>query len=248
MPARSRRWSAWCGPHIALVTTVAAGAPRAFRLGRRRSPTPRREIFSGLVPGGVAIINRDIDTYDRLRAHAEASPARHVLTFGEHAEADARLVDCTPLRGRLATCRPGSSAGASTSGSARPAGTSPSMRSACCWPPAPPASTSIRPRRRSAATRAGQGRGARSTPAGRRGHRHADRRELQRQPDLDAGRPGAARRDASPARAAAASRCWATCGNSAARPSASTRSSPTMSLPPGSTWSMPRGRSVTRCS
>ena len=85
-------------PHIALVTTVAAAHLEHFASVDEIADA-KGEIFSGLVPGGVAILNRDIGTYDRLRAHAEASPARHVLTFGEHEGADARLVDCIATHG-----------------------------------------------------------------------------------------------------------------------------------------------------
>ena len=84
-------------PQIALVTTVAAAHLEHFASVDEIADA-KAEIFSGLVAGGVAIVNRDIDTYARLRAHAEASPARHVLSFGEHAEADARLTECTPHR------------------------------------------------------------------------------------------------------------------------------------------------------
>ena len=83
-------------PQIALVTTVAAAHLEHFASVDEIADA-KGEIFSGIEPGGVAIINRDIDTYGRLRGHAEASPARHILTFGEHPEADARLLACTPL-------------------------------------------------------------------------------------------------------------------------------------------------------
>jgi UDP-N-acetylmuramoyl-tripeptide--D-alanyl-D-alanine ligase len=48
------------------------------------------EVFSGLEPGGTAVVNRDSPYYERLRAHAQASPAGRVLTFGEHESADVR--------------------------------------------------------------------------------------------------------------------------------------------------------------
>jgi len=52
----------------------------------------KAEIFSGLVPGGVAILNRDLPQYERLLAYAKLSPAGHVASFGEHEKADARLI------------------------------------------------------------------------------------------------------------------------------------------------------------
>ena len=83
-------------PHIAIVTTVAPVHLEFFDSVDAIADA-KAEIFSGIAPGGVAIINRDIPTFERLEAHAAASPARHVLSFGEHADADARLVALTPF-------------------------------------------------------------------------------------------------------------------------------------------------------
>ncbi len=77
-------------PQIAIVTNVAAVHLENFASVGGIADA-KGEIFSGLVRGGVAIINRDIPTYDRLWRRAEASPAGHILTFGEHEDADARL-------------------------------------------------------------------------------------------------------------------------------------------------------------
>ncbi len=77
-------------PHIAIVITVAP-VHLEFFSGIEAIADAKAEIFSGLLPGGLAVINRDDETYPRMRSHAEASPARHVLSFGAHAEADARL-------------------------------------------------------------------------------------------------------------------------------------------------------------
>jgi UDP-N-acetylmuramoyl-tripeptide--D-alanyl-D-alanine ligase len=52
----------------------------------------KAEIFSGLMRGGAAIINRDGAQFERLLEHAKASPAGHIVSFGEHEMADARLV------------------------------------------------------------------------------------------------------------------------------------------------------------
>jgi UDP-N-acetylmuramoyl-tripeptide--D-alanyl-D-alanine ligase len=83
-------------PHIAIVTTVAPVHLEFFD-GIEAIADAKAEIFSGVLPGGLAIVNRDIPTYQRLRGHAAASPARHVLSFGEHREADARLIAITPF-------------------------------------------------------------------------------------------------------------------------------------------------------
>jgi len=79
-------------PHVAIVTTIAPVHLEYFA-GLDAIADAKAEIFSGLVPGGVAILHRDIPQYDRLVAHAKASPAGHVASFGTDAAADARLLD-----------------------------------------------------------------------------------------------------------------------------------------------------------
>ncbi len=76
-------------PHVALITTVEPVHIEHFR-SLSAIADAKGEIFSGLEPGGVAIINRDNPNYERLLAHARASRAGRVLTFGEHPEADIR--------------------------------------------------------------------------------------------------------------------------------------------------------------
>jgi UDP-N-acetylmuramoyl-tripeptide--D-alanyl-D-alanine ligase len=77
-------------PHIAIVTTVAP-----VHLGFFRSvediADAKAEIFGGLERAGAAILNRDNQHYERLKAHAEADGAR-VVSFGEAKDADARLL------------------------------------------------------------------------------------------------------------------------------------------------------------
>ena len=77
-------------PHVAIVTTVAPVHLEHFEsvdaIGEAKA-----EIFSGLMPEGTAIIHRDVPQYALLRARAEAAGAR-TLTFGDHEDADARLV------------------------------------------------------------------------------------------------------------------------------------------------------------
>ncbi|MGH6937166.1 MAG: Mur ligase family protein, partial [Methylocella sp.] len=86
--------SAMVRPHVAIITTIAPVHLEYFE-SLDEVADAKAEIFSGLVEGGVAILNRDIAEYERLRAHAKASPAGHVASFGEHEKADARLVSVT---------------------------------------------------------------------------------------------------------------------------------------------------------
>ena len=78
-------------PQIAVVTNVAPVHLEHFvdEAGIARA---KAEIFSGLVKGGVAIINRDIATFDILEQAAKASVAGHLLTFGEDPAAEAQLI------------------------------------------------------------------------------------------------------------------------------------------------------------
>jgi UDP-N-acetylmuramoyl-tripeptide--D-alanyl-D-alanine ligase len=80
-------------PHIAIVTTVAP-----VHLGFFRSvdeiADAKAEIFHGLEPGGMAIINRDNPYYQRLKDNALNHGAT-IVGFGEAPDADARLLNVT---------------------------------------------------------------------------------------------------------------------------------------------------------
>jgi UDP-N-acetylmuramoyl-tripeptide--D-alanyl-D-alanine ligase len=81
-------------PHIAIITTIASVHLENFA-SLEDIAEAKAEIFSGLVPGGVAILHRDIDQYERLASLAKASPAGLIASFGDHEEADARLLSVT---------------------------------------------------------------------------------------------------------------------------------------------------------
>jgi UDP-N-acetylmuramoyl-tripeptide--D-alanyl-D-alanine ligase len=76
-------------PHVAVVTTVEPVHIEFFR-SIWGIADAKGEIFSGLEPGGTAVLNRDASTFERLRAHAAASQAGRIVTFGESGEADVR--------------------------------------------------------------------------------------------------------------------------------------------------------------
>ena len=78
-------------PDVALVTTIEPVHIEHFP-SLSAIADAKGEIFSGLGPGGVAVINRDNPNYSRLAAHAHASRAGRVVSFGEHAEADVRAL------------------------------------------------------------------------------------------------------------------------------------------------------------
>ena len=80
-------------PHVAVITTVAP-AHLEFFSSVAAIADAKCEIFEGIEPGGVAIINRDSELYPRMRAHAERCRVGRIVTFGRDAAADWRLVDC----------------------------------------------------------------------------------------------------------------------------------------------------------
>jgi len=75
-------------PHIALVTTVEA-THLEFLGSVEAIADAKAEIFEGLVPDGIAILNRDNEHYGRLAGVARECGAE-VITFGFSEEADAR--------------------------------------------------------------------------------------------------------------------------------------------------------------
>ena len=73
-------------PHVAIVTTIAP-AHTEFFAGEEAIADAKGEIFSGLEPGGIAIVPQDSPHRDRLLAAAAPCAARSV-TFGLDAGAD----------------------------------------------------------------------------------------------------------------------------------------------------------------
>ena len=76
-------------PEIAIVTTVEPVHIEHFR-SLSGIADAKGEIFAGLEPGGIAILNRDNPSFERLSAHALASRAGRIVSFGEHPQADVR--------------------------------------------------------------------------------------------------------------------------------------------------------------
>jgi UDP-N-acetylmuramoyl-tripeptide--D-alanyl-D-alanine ligase len=78
-------------PHVAVITKVAPAHLEHFS-SLEEIAEAKAEIFGGLLEGGVAILNRDDDVFERLLEAARALGAAHVFTFGKSPEAQARLV------------------------------------------------------------------------------------------------------------------------------------------------------------
>ena len=82
-------------PHTALITTIEA-VHTEFFTGLDAVADAKAEIFEGLVPGGTAVLNRDNAYFDRLAAAARSAGAGRIVSFGESAHADARLLAWQP--------------------------------------------------------------------------------------------------------------------------------------------------------
>jgi UDP-N-acetylmuramoyl-tripeptide--D-alanyl-D-alanine ligase len=76
-------------PHVALITTIAP--VHIEHLGSIEAiADAKAEIFSGVEPGGVAVLNRDAPQFERLERQARARGLR-VRAFGAGEDSDARL-------------------------------------------------------------------------------------------------------------------------------------------------------------
>jgi UDP-N-acetylmuramoyl-tripeptide--D-alanyl-D-alanine ligase len=78
-------------PHVALITTIAPVHLEFFG-SLAKIAEAKAEIFLGVEPGGVAVINRDIPQFALLKRRANEAGVARVVSFGERAQADARLI------------------------------------------------------------------------------------------------------------------------------------------------------------
>ncbi|WP_174800543.1 UDP-N-acetylmuramoyl-tripeptide--D-alanyl-D-alanine ligase [Martelella limonii] len=85
-------------PHVAVITTIAPVHIGNFS-GIKEIIAAKAEIFEGLEPEGVAILNRDIDAFDSLSWTAGKYNAE-IVSFGEHAKADYRLLEYRTVSSR----------------------------------------------------------------------------------------------------------------------------------------------------
>ncbi len=78
-------------PHVAIVTTIAPVHLEFFGTLEKIAEA-KAEIFLGVEPGGTALINRDSAQFDQLARAAKDAGVSHIVGFGEHVQAEARLV------------------------------------------------------------------------------------------------------------------------------------------------------------
>lgn len=93
-------------PHVAVVTAIAPVHLEYFDTIEAIADA-KAEIFSGVERGGCAALNRDDAQFERLRAHAAEAGVGRIVSFGAHAQSDARLIeaalkpDCSTVRARI---------------------------------------------------------------------------------------------------------------------------------------------------
>ena len=81
-------------PQVAVITTIAPA--HIENLGSIEAIADEKaQIFTGLTPGGTAIIPADLPETDRLVGHARALGV-NIVTFGRSDEADVKLLDSIP--------------------------------------------------------------------------------------------------------------------------------------------------------
>jgi murE/murF fusion protein len=93
-------------PHVAVITTVAAVHLEFFGSVERIAQA-KGEIFLGLEPGGLALLNRDNDQFDLLTYLAKTAGVRRIATFGRSGPADVQAervsaqVACSSISGHI---------------------------------------------------------------------------------------------------------------------------------------------------
>ena len=86
-------------PHAVVVTTVGPVHTENFPDGESGVARAKAEIFEGLEPGGIAVLNADNRWFDLLKGQALKAGAT-VRSFGTGEDCDARLIDFQSAGGR----------------------------------------------------------------------------------------------------------------------------------------------------
>jgi len=80
-------------PDVVVITTIAPVHLEFFG-SLAKIADAKAEIFLGLEPGGAAVLNRDNSQFTHLKRRAKEAGVSRMVSFGEHAKADARLIKC----------------------------------------------------------------------------------------------------------------------------------------------------------
>ena len=87
-----RALTALVRPHVAVINNVEAAHLEFFNSVDEIADA-KAEIFDGLMPGGIAVLNRDNQYFDRLSDAARDAGVAHMLTFGRTRDADVHAID-----------------------------------------------------------------------------------------------------------------------------------------------------------
>lgn len=79
-------------PHVAIITAIEAAHTEYFASVEEIADA-KAEIFEGVEPGGIAVINCDSPYFDRLSASARHVGLEAIAGFGSDEAADVRLID-----------------------------------------------------------------------------------------------------------------------------------------------------------
>jgi UDP-N-acetylmuramoyl-tripeptide--D-alanyl-D-alanine ligase len=85
-------------PHAVAITTVGPVHVENFPDGEEGVARAKAEVFAGMEPGGVAVLNADNRWFGMLSAEARKAGAV-VRSFGSGEDCDARLIDFQPQTG-----------------------------------------------------------------------------------------------------------------------------------------------------
>jgi UDP-N-acetylmuramoyl-tripeptide--D-alanyl-D-alanine ligase len=78
-------------PHVVVITTIEPVHLEYFG-SLDKIADAKAEIFTGIEPGGAAVLNSDNGQFARLAAAAKAAGITNIVSFSETANADARLM------------------------------------------------------------------------------------------------------------------------------------------------------------
>lgn len=79
-------------PHVAIITNVEPVHLEYFE-SMSEIADAKAEIFKGLQPGGIAVLNRDNAHFDQLESVAKNRGVSRIISFGAHEAADVRLIE-----------------------------------------------------------------------------------------------------------------------------------------------------------
>ena len=83
-------------PDVAVITTVGPVHIENFEDGEAGVARAKAEVFEGMTPGGLAVLNRDNRWFDMLAAAADRHRLR-IAGFGRDEGSDARLISLEPV-------------------------------------------------------------------------------------------------------------------------------------------------------